>query len=183
MSEKTMTTMPRLSVSTWSLHRTLGQPALYGPEDGIRLASPGEKKTGTFSLLDLPERLNAFGLSTVELCHFHLPTLDQGYLTELRTTLEQAHVELFSLLVDAGDITHPTHGPRDLAWITSWIAIAGQLGAKCVRVIAGKSLPTEDGITKKCSRPFSPGTPCRYVGNTGDDRELVPLAFSTCNRS
>ena len=25
---------PRLSVSTWSLHRQLGRPDFYGPEDG-----------------------------------------------------------------------------------------------------------------------------------------------------
>jgi hypothetical protein len=147
MSENTMATMPRLSVSTWSLHRALGRPALYGPEDGIKPTSPAGKSSA-LSLLDLPDRLNAIGLSTLEICHFHLPTLDQGYLSELRTALEQAHIELFSLLIDDGDITHPTHGSRDLAWITSWIAIAGQLGARCVRVIAGKSQPTEETLQR-----------------------------------
>lgn len=153
MPENSMATTPRLSVSTWSLHRALGQPAFYGPEDETRPSSPVEK-TLTLSLLDLPDRLHAVGLSTLEICHFHLPSLDQGYLRELRTTLEQAHVELFSLLIDAGDITHPTHGSRDLAWITSWLAIAGQLGARCVRVIAGKSLPTEETLQRSAQGLF-----------------------------
>jgi hypothetical protein len=96
MPENSMATTPRLSVSTWSLHRALGQPALYGPEDETRPSSAGEK-TPALSLLDLPDRLKTAGLSTVEICHFHLPSLDQGYLRELWTTLEQAHVELFSL--------------------------------------------------------------------------------------
>ena len=153
MPENMMAITPRLSVSTWSLHRTLGQPALYGPEDETRPSSPVEK-TATLSLLDLPDRLHAVGLSTVEICHFHLPSLDQGYLRELRTTLEQAHVELFSLLIDAGDMTHPTHGSRDLAWITSWITIASQLGARCVRVIAGKSQPTEEALQRSVQGLF-----------------------------
>lgn len=136
---------PRLSVSSWSLHRALGQPAIYGPEGSIQPAS-SEAKSTTLSLLDLPQRLDAVGISTVEICHFHLLSLDRGYLAELRSALEQAHVELFSLLVDGGDITHPTHGARDLAWITSWAEVAGQLGAKCMRVIAGKAQPTEEAL-------------------------------------
>lgn len=91
----------------------------------VEIISSPVEKTPILSLLDLPDRLNAVGLSTLEICHFHLPSLDQGYLRELLITLEQAHIELFSLLIDAGDITHPTHGSRDLAWITSWLAIAG----------------------------------------------------------
>jgi len=145
MPENVNTTAPRLSVSTWSLHRALGQPAIYGPEGGIQPSSFAEK-SGVLALLDLPQRLHAFGLSTLEICHFHLPSLEQAYLAELRAALEQAHIELFSLLVDGGDITHPTHGSRDLAWITSWAEVASQLGAKCIRVIAGKSQPTEETL-------------------------------------
>ncbi|GCE22544.1 sugar phosphate isomerase/epimerase family protein [Dictyobacter kobayashii] len=135
----------RFSVSTWSLHRTLGDYSVYGPDaEKSILESVG--KNGQLSLLELPARLAAFGISTLEICHFHLPSLDAGYLSELRATLEHEKIELFSLLVDAGDITHPQHAERDLAWIRSWLGVAGQLGAKRSRVIAGKSEPTAENL-------------------------------------
>ena len=136
---------PRLSVSTWSLHRQLGRPDFYGPEAGkqIPIATHGR---GDVSLLDLPARVAAFGINTLELCHFHIPSLDKGYLNELRATLEAANIELFSLLIDHGDITHPEHPDRDLAWISEWIEIAGQLGATCARAIAGKAAPSAEAL-------------------------------------
>ena len=132
---------PRLSVSTWSLHRQLGRPDFYGPEDGkqIPIATHGR---GEISLLDLPARVAEFGINTLELCHFHIPTLDRGYLSELRGALEASNIELFSLLIDHGDITDPDNADRDLVWMGEWIEIAGMLGATCARAIAGKAEPS-----------------------------------------
>lgn len=143
MKTNTPPQQPRLSVSSWSLHRSIGDPAIYGAENGHDIPTMTHGK-GTLSLLELPAHLAAFGLHTMEICHFHLPTLDKGYLTELRGTLQAANVELFSLLVDEGDITHPKNAARDLAWISSWIDIASSLGAKRMRIIAGKSSPSEE---------------------------------------
>jgi Xylose isomerase-like TIM barrel len=133
---------PRVSVSTWSLHRTLGDPQIYGADngEGIPTATHGR---GALSLLEVPAQLAAFGIQTLEICHFHLPRLDEGYFRELRSALRDANVELFSLLIDEGDITHPEHAARDLAWISSWLDVASALGAKRVRVIAGKAAPSE----------------------------------------
>lgn len=135
----------RVSVSTWSLHRTLGDPAFYGV--GEELPANTHNK-GAYSLLALPEHLAETGIFTMEICHFHLPTLDPGYLGELRAALEAAQVELFSLLVDDGDITHPTYGERDLAWIRQWLDVAQALGARCTRVIAGKSSPSSQALER-----------------------------------
>ena len=137
----------RLSVSTWSLHRTLGRPDTYGVEAGFHIPTVTHGR-GALSLLELPARLAAFGIHTLELCHFHLPSLDPGYLAELHSELNAAQIELFSLLIDDGDIVHATHAERDLVWIRRWIEIAGTLGAKCTRVIAGKSAPTPEILTK-----------------------------------
>jgi sugar phosphate isomerase/epimerase len=93
--------------------------------------------------LDLPARIAAFGIRTLEICHFHLPTRDAAYLNELRSALDSAGVELFTILIDDGDITHPEHGKRDQAWISGWLETAGQLGARCSRVIAGKTTGEE----------------------------------------
>jgi sugar phosphate isomerase/epimerase len=132
---------PRLSVSTWSLHRQLGSPDSYGPENGkqIPIATHGK---GEIPLLELPARIAEFGINTLELCHFHIPSLDKGYLNEFRSALEATNVELFSLLIDHGDITHPEHADRDLVWIGEWIETAGILGATCARAIAGKAAPS-----------------------------------------
>ncbi len=137
MSTSTTTT-PRLSVSTWSLKRLLGQPAPYGPDSTTSPSFPAEG----LPLLELPAQLAKFGISTLEICHFHLPSIDPGYLSELRASLQAAHVELFSLLIDDGDVTHPTNAARDMTWIASWLPIAGDLGASHARVSAGKSTAT-----------------------------------------
>ncbi|MCZ6676471.1 MAG: TIM barrel protein [Candidatus Poribacteria bacterium] len=136
---------PQLSVSTWSLHRQLGRPDFYGPDNGKRIpvATHGG---GKISLLEVPEHIAKFGIHTLEICHFHIPSLDKAYLNELRSTLESAGVELFSLLIDNGDITHPEYADRDLAWIGEWIEVAGTLGAKRARVIAGKADASDEAL-------------------------------------
>jgi sugar phosphate isomerase/epimerase len=137
---------PRLSVSTWSLHRQLGRPAFYGPEQGKQIPVETHSR-GELSLLDVPAQISEFDVHTLEICHFHIPDLDKSYLSELRNALKAANVELFSLLIDHGDITHPEHARRDLAWIGDWIDVAGALGAKRARVIAGKSEPSDEAMT------------------------------------
>jgi hypothetical protein len=128
----------RLSVSTWSLHRALGPTYWDSP------AKPSKDRAepygpGSLSLLDVPARIAEFGIHTLEICHFHLPTRDTAYLNELRGALDSAGVELFTILIDDGDVTNPEHGERDQTWISGWLETAGQLGARCSRVIAGKT--------------------------------------------
>ncbi|HLZ60151.1 MAG TPA: sugar phosphate isomerase/epimerase [Ktedonosporobacter sp.] len=141
----------RFSVSSWSLHRTLGRPQFYGSADGLRIPTATHNR-GALTLLELPTRLAAFGIHTVEICHFHLPSLDASYLGELRASLQAAQVELFSFLIDDGDITHPTTAERDMAWIEQWIEIAGQLGAQRTRVIAGKTGPSPEALSLSAQR-------------------------------
>jgi len=136
----------RLSVSTWSLHRTLGRPPVYGPEQDV--PPPNGAPHDALPLLELPAKLAEFGIHTLEICHFHLPSVESIYLSQLRRALDDANIELWSLLVDGGDITHPQHAARDLAWIEGWIDVAGQLGAKNARVIAGKSDPSATALEK-----------------------------------
>ncbi len=136
----------RLSVSTWSLHRQLGPSWWDSPQQPEK--TYGEPwGSGALTLLELPARLADFGVHTLEICHFHLPRLDDAYLEQLRESLDAAGVSLFSLLIDDGDITCPQHQARDMAWIEGWLAIAGRLGADCARVIAGKTL--NDGAVER----------------------------------
>ena len=142
---------PQNSVSSWSLHRALGRPAFYGPD--ARHAIPADTHNrGDLSLLELPQAVADFGIHTLEICHFHLPMLDAGYLRELNEAITDAGVELFSLLVDDGDLTHPQTGARDAAWIESWVEVAAALGAQRMRAIAGKQEPMAEALALSTQR-------------------------------
>lgn len=135
----------RLAVSTWSLHRTLGRLPIYGPEaNGTVPTRP--VAPDALPLLDLPARLAAFGLHKVELCHFHLPSREPAYLHQLRAALERAEVTLWQLLIDAGDITHPTQAEAEIAWIEGWLDVAGVLGATRARVSGGRAEPSQRSL-------------------------------------
>ncbi|GDX40609.1 xylose isomerase [Armatimonadota bacterium] len=140
-----VTSPRRFSVSTWSLHRTIG--VTYPDSPGQ--ARQGRTETwgaGTVDLLDIPTTVAAAGIHTLEICHFQIPSREESYLNELRQALSDAKVELFSVLVDAGDITDAVHSDRDLKWVGEWVDTAAQLGAKRARVIAGKALPTAENL-------------------------------------
>lgn len=146
-------TPPRLSVSSWSLHGALGQPHNYGPDNGTTIPVHTHNQ-GELSLLELPARLEGFGVNTMELSHFHLPSREIAYLDEFRAALKEARVELFSLLIDEGDITHPVHGERDYKWIEGWVEVAAELGADRMRVIAGQAQPTQEAFEMSAKRLY-----------------------------
>jgi sugar phosphate isomerase/epimerase len=120
------------AVHAWSLDRTLGRYRA-----GVTTAPTG------LALLDLPAALAARGYRTVQICHFHLPSRDAGYLAELRAALAESQIALDAFLVDDGDLTHPTDGAREEAWISDQLADAVALGAHRVRVVAGKTRTTD----------------------------------------
>lgn len=145
MSATPLAHRDRFAVSTWSLHRTLGRLPIYGPEANgsvpAHTAAPN-----ALSLLELPARLAAFGLHKVEICHFHLPSRAPAYLHQLRDALERAEVTLWQLLIDAGDITHPSQAEQEIAWIKGWIDIAATLGATRARVSGGRAEPSKQTL-------------------------------------
>lgn len=137
--------MPEFSISTWSLHRALGP--MYSPaEDGSGgLIAKEPWGPGSWTLLDVPAEMKRRGIHNLEICHFHFPRTDEAYLNELREAIGSNGIRLFSILIDAGDITNPEPKKRekDLAWIRSWIDIAGKMGAENVRIIAGDAKPDD----------------------------------------
>lgn len=136
----------RFSVSSYSLHRTLG--AMYRDLPGDDRTRPRVRPEGTLKLLDLPAALAAHGYYTFEISHPHLPSREPGYLSELKSAIEEAGVTLLSVLVEAGDLTHPEHGARDQAWMADWIETAGQLGAQRARLIAGQAGYTPETLAR-----------------------------------
>jgi len=139
----------RLSVSTWALHPLLGTVAAGRPGDpAARLM---ETREGVLDLPSVPDAVADFGARTMELCHFHIPDTSDAWLEDFRARREAAGVELWSLLVDDGDISDPVHGDRDRDWVLGWIDRAMVLGARCVRVIAGKQPPTEENLARSAA--------------------------------
>lgn len=140
------TPVSRLSVSSYSLHRTLGTMVRDTPgDDGSR---PRLRPDGALTLLELPATLAAHGYATLEISHPHLPSREPAYLHELRAALADAGVTLLSVLVEAGDLTDPLHGARDREWMAGWLETAGLLGAERVRVIAGHALFTPESLER-----------------------------------
>jgi sugar phosphate isomerase/epimerase len=133
---------PQLGISSWSLNRTLGAPQFDAIDNKVlREAAPG-----ALALVDVPAQLASRGIKRLEICHFHLPSSEAKYLQELRGSLDAAGVQMWTLLIDGGDITHPESGARDLEWTKRWIDVAAELGSQNARVIAGKAQPTPENL-------------------------------------
>ncbi len=141
---------PLVGVSSWALHETLGAPPNFGVDAGATVPASGPLPDAALSLAQLPAFLAQKGFDTLQICHFHLPSRKPGYLSELKGAIQDAGLPLHALLIDEGDLTHPENGARDEAWIADWLAVAAQLGAQEVRIIAGKTVH-EAAITQSAA--------------------------------
>ena len=139
-----MNTRPprRVSLSSWAVHHWLG----YTLEDSP--ATIKRDPVDASRLLELPTKARAHGISTLEICHFHLPRFDPEFLESFRQAAHQENVQLFSLLIDDGDLAHAEHAQRDRDWIAEWLEVAAQLGFERARVIAGKQAPTPETLER-----------------------------------
>lgn len=119
--------MRRFAISSWSV-------------DGLLQAG--------MPLVSLPAQMAQHGITTLELCHFHLPSTEPAYLDTLRQELSAAGIELYSILIDTGDIVSPDPVRRaaDVQTIHDWIGVAAALGASAVRIDAGLQPPTPEVI-------------------------------------
>lgn len=137
--------MPYLSLTTWSLHRNLGP---------LRWTRWDEEKKGTqstdinvqpetISLLELPAYIADKGYRSLDICHFQIPDTSEDYLRQLRSSLEETGIRLYTLLIDYGDISseNPARRKSDIEWMMQWIDIAALAGAERVRIIAGDADP------------------------------------------
>jgi Sugar phosphate isomerases/epimerases len=136
----------RIAVSSWSLHRTLG--VTYPHDLDSHHVGPREETygPGTARLIDLPRLLKSHWITRLEICSFHLPSRDAGYIAELRDALESAGVRLQTLLIEAGDLSNPATAARDGGWISGWVEAAIALGAEHARIIAGKQAPSREAL-------------------------------------
>lgn len=110
--------------------------------------------TSGFPLLDLPAAARDNGIGVLELCHFHLPTTEPGYLDDLRENLSTSGTKLFSLLIDTGDIASPDPDVlgESLETIRHYIRVAARLGAERVRVSSGLQPPTPETLAQSAAQ-------------------------------
>ena len=135
--------MAQVALSSWAVHAWIGQNFNYLP------CQP--PVTGSLDrLLLLPARAKAFGIAALEVCDFHLVP-ERSEIERLRTAAAEAGIPLFQLLIDQGDITHPTDAEMNLAYIESWIRVAAWGGFSRVRVIAGQQPPSAEAIARSVS--------------------------------
>jgi hypothetical protein len=142
-------TPPPKALHTWSLFRTLGRYVAAGSMPSGDLPEGGGSE---LALLDLPAELARHGYTSAQLCHFYLASRDTVYLSELRAAFAEAGVEIECLLIDDGDLTHPSQGEEHRDWISQWIDVAEGLGATRVRVIAGKQPPSRSTLETSAIR-------------------------------
>jgi sugar phosphate isomerase/epimerase len=137
---------PVLAVSSWSVHRALGTKYPNAPGNDVVAPAEATWGPGALTLFELPAAVAEMGIDRLHICHFHLTSRDPTYLGEVRAALANAGVTFETLLIDDGDITHPSERRRDIDWIGRWIGAAAALGAKRARVIAGKQKPTPETL-------------------------------------
>lgn len=138
--------MPHLSLTTWSLHRELGPLRwTFWDENEKTHKTNIEQQPENTTLLDLPSMLAKQQFQSLEVCHFHFPSVENDYLLKLKHSFEKAGVHFHCLLVDYGDISSADESRRiaDIEFIKKWVDIASIVGAKSIRVIAGEAAPTD----------------------------------------
>ncbi len=137
------------AVHSWSLFRTMGRYVAAGsmPSGAIE-----ERQQGGLPLLELPAELARHGYTSTQLCHFYLPSLDAGYLAELRAAFVEAEVELECFLIDDGDLADPVRGDAEQEWVSGWLDIAADLQARRARVVAGQQAPDATTLATSADR-------------------------------
>lgn len=107
-----------------------------------------ETATPSHSLLELPAEMAAHGYDCYDLSMLNLPSVDRGYLAEVRAAFDDANVEIFQLLIDTGEVGSPDPGESSdgIDHTKFWIEIAAELGATGVRYVPGDSPATPENM-------------------------------------
>ena len=139
--------MVSAAVSTVTLMKQLGSPMYELDADmGQQTGAPVEPPS--IDLLDVPAKAASRGFHSFDLSVYHLPTIERGYLADLRAAFADAGVELFQLLIDTGDVdsADPEERGAGVAHIKRWMEIAVELGARGVRYVPGDGEPSPEMI-------------------------------------
>ncbi len=191
----------RAAVSTVTLRMALGFQAyaldiernkmVEKPHEHVSPPPGYEFKPPALTLLEVPAEVAAHGFDCFDLSILQIPSIEWGYLAELRSVFEEAHVEIFQLLIDIGEVGSSDPGERSasIKLTKRCMEIASELGAKGVRYVPGYTEPTKDNIpswadafreladyAKQCG--LRPATENYKTFNTAADELLQVLELS-----
>ena len=115
-----------IAISSWSLHGQLGQ-VWYEPDQDNIMVNHGSQNPANLDLLDLPAQMAENGIFVLELCNFHLPSVENSYLHQLKQAMQDAGVSLANLLIDTGNLSAPDDADRldSLKMASFWQDVAG----------------------------------------------------------
>ena len=141
--------MIQLAISTWTLHGMLGA-VWYEPDASGRMVNHAEPQPAALTLLELPAFIAAEGFHVLEICNFHLPSIADDYLAQLRAAISAADVMLVNFLIDTGNLSDAddTNWRRDIEAAKAWQDVAAKLGAQGVRLDCGMAAPTTDSLAR-----------------------------------
>ena len=144
--------MIELAISSWTVHGALGAPWYLPDEKGL-MVNHSEPRAATLNLLDLPAFIAADGFKVLEICNFHLPSIADDYLAELRSAIEAAGVTLVNLLIDTGNLSAADDAEwrRDIEAAKGWQDIAVKLGARGVRLDCGTAPPSPAALRRSAA--------------------------------
>jgi sugar phosphate isomerase/epimerase len=158
------------------MHRNLGAPTI-GRGPGTPTTTP------VFTIAELPARMREAGIGTLEICHFHLAATDSAYLAQIRDAAAAANVEIFSVLIDTGDISADGEAQAaDEQLVAGWIDVAAQLGAGHVRVVAGEAAADDTAALGRAEAAL--GRLAAHAGERGVrvlTENFRPLASTAAN--
>jgi sugar phosphate isomerase/epimerase len=141
--------MNPFAVSTWSLHGVLGQ-AWYEPDAQGNLINKNTTHSATSTLLELPALAAKEGITLLEICHFHFPSIDDAYLSQLKDAMQVAGVGLANVLIDTGNLSSldDAQWRADIEMTKGWQDVAVKLGADSVRIDCGLEPATAETIKR-----------------------------------
>lgn len=139
----------QIAISSWTVHGLLGQ-VWYEPDVNGLMVNQNEGHSASLALLDLPAYMAKDGIYVLELCNFHLPSITDDYLTQLKSAMESAGVTLANLLIDTGNLSELDNAKwqADVEQAKRWQDVAVKLGAVGTRIDCGTEPATPETIKR-----------------------------------
>ena len=161
--------MPKISVSSWSLHRHIGKD---------------------ITLLDFPKiARETFGMDAIELVDFQFQSTDRDFVNQLKRNIEGNGQHVVHVAAGHGNISQRDEKQRleDVSAVLAWLDLAVHFGAPAIRIDTGKQEGeldlniTIDSYKRLAKRAKELGlkiTLENHGGISGDPENLVRIVES-----
>jgi sugar phosphate isomerase/epimerase len=161
--------MAKISVSSWSLHRHIGND---------------------LTLLDFPKMAREkFGVDAIELVNFQFESTERDYVVALKNRIEENGQKVVHIAAGHGNISQPDESQRleDVKVLFGWLDLAVHLGAPAIRIDTGQQEGeldlsiTIDSYKRLAQRARELGlkiTLENHGGISGDPANLVQIVES-----